>query len=158
MGADVVIAVDLGRETALSRELREAWRREDTERGKPEDVTLVPRRLTNATRPLIEKLATLEASGLSRFTSRRKRESVPNIAEVLMMSLEVMGTQVKEMQFREDPPDVLIQPRVGHIPFLEFHRAKELIDVGYEEARSTLARWLERDGTGVGEEPSNGFG
>ncbi len=151
MGADVVIAVDLSREAASSEEPREARRHEDAEPEEPERVTLVSGGLRNATRPLIEKLAALEESGLSRFKSWRKRESVPNIAEVLLMSLEVMGAQVKEMQFQADPPDVLIQPRVGHTPFLEFHRAKELIDVGYEEARSTLARWIEQDGTGVGD-------
>jgi NTE family protein len=146
MGADVVIAVDLSRESAPSEEPREAFRHEDAEPGKSERISVVPEGLRNATKPLIEKLAALEASGLSRIKSLRKKESVPNIAEVLLMSLAVMENRVKEMQFRADPPEVLIRPRVGHVSFLEFHRAKELIDLGYEEARSTLAHWLEEGG------------
>lgn len=146
MGADVVIAVDLSRELVPSEETGVASRTEDAEPEESERISFVPEGLRNATRPLIEKLAALEASGLSRIKSLRQKESVPNIAEVLLMSLAVMENQVKEMQFRADPPDVLIRPRVGHVSFLEFHRAKELIDLGYEEARSTLARWLEEGG------------
>lgn len=160
MGADIVIAVDLNREAILSGEPREAQRHENVEPEESESVesvTLVPEVLRNAARPMIERLAALEKSGLSRFRSWRKRESVPNIAEILLMSLEVMGSQVKEMRFREDPPDILIQPRVEHIPYLEFHRSKELIDVGYEEARSILARWFEQDEAGVEERRPDGL-
>ncbi len=149
MGAEVVIAVDLGHEADSNGRPRKAQGHEDTGQGVSENPNLVPKRLRHTARPLIEKLAALEAPGLSRLRSRRDSGSVPNLAEVLLMSLEVMGAKVKEGRFRTDPPDVLIQPKVGHVPFMAFPRAKELIDVGYKEAKSTLMR-LGRDGTDIG--------
>ncbi len=139
MGADFVIAVDLGHEADSNGEPRQIPRQEDTGQGASENTSRVPELLRNKARPLIEKLARLETQGLSRLRSREESGSVPNLAEVLLMSLDVMGVKVKEGRFLADPPDVLIQPAVAHVPFMAFHRAKELIEVGYEEAKSVLS-------------------
>lgn len=136
MGADIVIAVDLNHRAVPIGELQRATGKDDPEKGR-----LRAAKLKETTNPLMRKLEAMETSGLSRIRSWRERKGAPNLAEVLMMSLDVMGTQVREARFREDPPDLLIQPKVDHVGFLELHRAKELIDVGYEEARSALARW-----------------
>jgi NTE family protein len=141
MGADVVIAVDLNHKTASLEKPQTTLSSEDIEKNGPENGSVVPQELQNTTNPLMRKIEALEISGLSRIRSWRENEVVPNLAEVLMMSLGVMETQVRKARFREDPPDLLIQPKVEHITFLEFHRAKELIDVGYEEAKSALTHW-----------------
>ena len=49
-----------------------------------------------------------------------------------------METQITGIKLATDPPDLLIQPRLGHIRFLEFHRAQEAIDEGYREATTQL--------------------
>lgn len=141
MGADIVIAVDLSHKTASLEKPKTTLSSEDTEKRGPENGSVVPQELKNTTNPLVRKLEALEAEGLSRIRSWREKEVVPNLAEVLMMSLDVMGTQVRKARFREDSPDLLIQPKVEHVTFLEFHRAKDLIDVGYEEAKAALAHW-----------------
>lgn len=35
-----------------------------------------------------------------------------------------------------DPPDVLLEPKLGHIRLVEFHRATEAIEVGYRCAEA----------------------
>lgn len=136
MGADIVIAVDLNHKSKGKVANKTAMLSEEARTDASEDS-----KLKNNTNPLMKKLEALEASGLSRIRAWREKETAPNLAEIMMLSLDVMGTQVREARFREDPPDLLIQPKVDHITFLEFHRAKELIDIGYEEAKSALAKW-----------------
>jgi len=145
MGADIVIAVDLNHKTAFVEEPQLKLSSAEIEKPMPISGSAMHRESKNTSNTILRKIEALEASGLSRIRSWREKEVSPNLAEVLMMSLDVMGAQVREARFREDPPDVLIQPRVGHVSFLEFHRAKELIDVGYLEAKSVLAQWSGAD-------------
>jgi len=63
------------------------------------------------------------------------RDPMPNIFEVLMTSINIMETQITATRLKADPPDVLIQPHLGHIRFLEFNRAEEAIVAGYEETK-----------------------
>lgn len=51
-----------------------------------------------------------------------------------------METQITAARLKTDPPDILIQPALGHIKFLEFNRAEEAIAEGYREAKAKLNR------------------
>jgi len=66
-------------------------------------------------------------------------ELVPSIFEVLLASINIMETAVTQARLTRDPPDLLIRPPLGHIRFLEFARAEEIIRIGYETTRETLA-------------------
>jgi NTE family protein len=66
-------------------------------------------------------------------------EPMPSIFEVLLASINVMETRITQTRLALEPPDVLIQPPLGHIRFLEFARADELIQIGYDSARQALA-------------------
>jgi len=65
-------------------------------------------------------------------------EPLPNIFEVLLSSINIMETQITRTRLHIEPPDLLIQPKLGHIRFLEFNRAEEIINIGYEEACKQL--------------------
>jgi NTE family protein len=41
-----------------------------------------------------------------------------------------MQDRITRSRLAGEPPDVAINPRVGHVGMLEFHRAAELIDEG----------------------------
>jgi predicted acylesterase/phospholipase RssA len=41
-----------------------------------------------------------------------------------------------------DPPDLLIQPHLGHIKFMEFNRAQEAIDAGYKETMRKAGKMI----------------
>ena len=61
------------------------------------------------------------------------RDPMPNIFEVLQESIHIMEARITETRLRLDPPDLLIQPNLGHIRLMEFNRAQEAIDAGYKE-------------------------
>ena len=57
---------------------------------------------------------------------------MPSIFEVLTSSINIMEDQIKTIRLQTDPPDILIQPNLSHLKFLEFNRAKEAIYEGYK--------------------------
>jgi len=58
---------------------------------------------------------------------------------VLLASINIMETHITQTRLSLDRPDVVIQPPLGHIRFLEFDRAEEIIAIGYEHTRRQLA-------------------
>ena len=50
-----------------------------------------------------------------------------------------MEAHITQTRLRLDQPDVIIQPPFGHIRFLEFDRAREIIDIGYQHTQQQLA-------------------
>ena len=78
------------------------------------------------------------AAASAREWTRRRRD--PNVFKVLGHTLRIVERQITEMRLRLDRPDRLIRPRVGHYQFLDFHRARELIEEGYRAAKDALAR------------------
>ncbi|MCK4621381.1 MAG: hypothetical protein KAT62_04100 [Desulfuromonadales bacterium] len=49
--------------------------------------------------------------------------------------------------FKTDPPDLLIQPNLSYLKFLEFNRAEEAIVEGYRETKAQLDRILKAGGS-----------
>jgi len=54
----------------------------------------------------------------------------PNFSSVMIESFNIMQDRLTRMRLAGDPPDVHITPRIGHIGWLDFHRAAEAIEVG----------------------------
>jgi len=67
-----------------------------------------------------------------------KTHDIPHIFDLIMDALYLMERSISEMKLREDPPDILIRPRVGNISFFDYHRPKEAIDRGREAALEML--------------------
>ena len=66
-------------------------------------------------------------------------EPLPSIFEVLLASINIMETRITQFRLGLDQPDIIIQPPLGHIRFLEFGRAEEIIAIGYEHTQRQLA-------------------
>jgi NTE family protein len=71
------------------------------------------------------------------FTAERalKRQIIdgdakPGFSTVMIESFNIMQDRLTRMRLAGDPPDVHITPRIGHIGWLEFHRAAESIEIG----------------------------
>ncbi len=62
----------------------------------------------------------------------------PGIATVMMDAFNVMQDRITRSRLAGDPPDVLINPRLGHVGLFEFHRAEEAIALGYEATERAL--------------------
>ncbi len=57
-----------------------------------------------------------------------------NLFDVLGQSVRIIEAQIGAARLKNDPPDLLLRPKVGHMNFMEFQRAPEAIAAGYRAA------------------------
>lgn len=62
----------------------------------------------------------------------KKEHETPGVIGVMAGAIDIMQERVTKARMAGDPPDVLLQPKLGHIGILEFERGEEAIEVGYE--------------------------
>ena len=62
----------------------------------------------------------------------------PSFSTVMIESFNIMQDRLTRMRLAGDPPDVHITPRIGHIGWLDFHRAAESIEVGHAATEKAL--------------------
>lgn len=77
---------------------------------------------------------------MKKLTSKDKetKEAFPNIIEIIMSAIYIMEQQITKYKLASDKADILIEPEVGHIGFLEFHRTPETIAEGYKTATEKM--------------------
>jgi NTE family protein len=56
----------------------------------------------------------------------------PGLLSVVAASIDIMQDRITRARLAGDPPNILIQPKLGGIGLLEFERGKEAIDIGYK--------------------------
>lgn len=66
------------------------------------------------------------------------RESRIGITGVMVEAFNIIQDRISRSRLAGDPPDLSLQPKLGHIGLTEFHRADEAIRLGYEAARGQL--------------------
>jgi NTE family protein len=118
MGADIVLAVDLGSDL-VGRYEREHERVPPGER-----------------RSLLSRV-------LPRYNPTHDRQPEPEIAppsmlETLMGSINIMQLRIARSRLAGEPPDVLLTPRLGHLGLLDYHRAEFAIAEGRDEVTRML--------------------
>lgn len=133
MGADFVIAVDLNSDIMPRKRSRPSTAGIRRGLGVGEDHPLAL--------SLREKISALDLSVVMQIRTWLERDPSPDIFEVLLTSIRIMQTQITRSNLKSDPPDLLIQPNLGHINLMEFHRAEEAIAEGYRVAKRQLADW-----------------
>lgn len=126
LGADIVIAVDLNADL-LGRHLR-----------KPAEPTALveaaPAEPTAAT-----SMLSWVQNGLSRWRSGPKSSTpMPSIVDVIAGSINIMQVRITRSRLAGEPADVLIQPRLGHVALMDFHRASVAIEEGRRAAKEML--------------------
>jgi NTE family protein len=62
----------------------------------------------------------------------------PGIPTVMVDAFNIMQDRITRARLAGDPADVMINPRLGHIGWFDFHRANEAIEVGVRAAERTL--------------------
>ena len=141
MGADFVIAVDLNHDIVGKK--APVLSHENMNSDK-EPVKTLPEKnkILNA---LNKRVRAIDIPTLTQIREWAGMDDpLPNIFEVLVTSINIMETQITATNLKTDPPDILIQPNLGHLKFLEFNRAKEAIAEGYEEGRKQIKKFLEK--------------
>jgi NTE family protein len=79
----------------------------------------------------------------ARRAFRRGEPDKPSVFGVMVSALGIILDRVTRSRLAGEPPDVHIVPRLGHIGLAEFHRAAEMIDLGYGATRAALPDILE---------------
>jgi NTE family protein len=110
LGADLVIAVDLG-----SDRVGHAGRL---------------RRVGEGTAGWKQRL--LQRIGMGNGTSNgdANGDILPSLIEVLSSSLNIMQVRIARSRLAGEPADVLLAPRLAQIGLMEFHRGSEAIEEG----------------------------
>jgi NTE family protein len=142
MGAGFVIAVDLNHEIVAGKNLKPL--RSTRKPSKAENNTSdIFSRWVNEYRismkDIRQKLLALDNPASEQFRKWTSTEPLPNIFDVLLASINIMETRITQTRLLLDKPDLIIQPPLGHIRFLEFDRAEEIIEIGYEHTQRQLA-------------------
>lgn len=113
MGADIVIAVDLGSDV-LGRRFRAAP-------APQAPAGAVPKWM----RQLQENL-----SALAKEKSAGEA-AMPSIVDVLSTCMDIIQVRIARSRLAGEPPEVVVAPRLARLRLLDFHRAKEAIDEGH---------------------------
>jgi NTE family protein len=123
MGADVVIAVDLGSDV-LGRRFR-ASPAADAQAG-----------------PVQEWMRQLQQNLSALAQEKSADEPMPSIFDVLANCMDIINVRVARSRMAGEPPEVVVAPRLARLRLLDFHRAKEAIEEGHravERAAHSLA-------------------
>jgi len=78
--------------------------------------------------------------GAEQFLKRQffGRPGRPGISTVMVEAFNVMQDRIARSRLAGDPPDVMINPKLGGIGLFDFHRAEETIALGAEAAEKAL--------------------
>lgn len=126
LGADLVIAVDLSHDVLAHRLAR--VEPAANENGHADAVTHLLKHLQSKQNPVLARLREwLEAKPL------------PGILDVLLASLLITQAGITQTTLRRDNPEILIQPPLGAVCFMDFDCAEQIIDIGYQSAVGQLA-------------------
>lgn len=126
MGADVVIAVDLGSDIVGRARRRLADNGDNGNVGAEQAELSWSERL-------------LERFGLNGHQSAGGPEyEMPSAISVLSTSINIMQVRIARSRLAGEPADVLISPRVGQVGPMDYHRAAETI----AEGESAAARMM----------------
>ena len=69
----------------------------------------------------------------------RRHDARLGITGVMVEAFNIIQDRISRARMAGDPPDLSLQPKLGHIGLTEFYRAEEAIKVGYETTKSQLA-------------------
>jgi NTE family protein len=142
MGADFVIAVDLNHEIVAGKNFKPLGGTRKSGKTEDDASDILSRwvgEYRSSMKDIRQKLLALDNPASAQFRKWTSMEPLPNIFDVLLASINIMETRITRTRLLLDKPDMVIQPPLGHIRFLEFDRAGEIIEIGYEHAQRQLA-------------------
>ncbi|MBI9088211.1 MAG: patatin-like phospholipase family protein [Desulfobacterium sp.] len=121
--ADIVIAVDLNSSIVSRRNHTPANNEESKKENHPRGE-------------MIEKLSAVYENAESNFKKKMSDflgtdPSMPDIMETLTNSVSIMQERITRINLAVDPPDILIQPRLGEMKMMDFNHVEHAIEEGY---------------------------
>lgn len=109
MGADIVIAVDLGAASSLDEQ------RDNADDPRPAGI-----------------------SRLAQIFAFRNQGNGLSMLDVMNASIHIMQLRIARSRLAGDPADVILAPRLGQLGLMDFHRGAEAIAAGREAVELAL--------------------
>lgn len=138
MGADFVIAVNVNHDIMSKRGIAQPPPADLNEQRARTSDQHAQKKKSSIIEALNKRIGWVDFPVLSQVRRWTAKDPQPSIFEVLVASINIMEAQITAIRLKNDPPDLLFQPNLGHIRFLEFNRAEEAIAEGYREAAARL--------------------
>ncbi|NRA61930.1 MAG: patatin-like phospholipase RssA [Psychrobium sp.] len=129
LGADLVIAVDLNGYPENNLDSN------DTSERASDDGSLPNKADASTDKPLnLKGLITQSKQYFTDLSERLMPSSTMqlNMFAVMSSALEILENRQKKSRLAGEPPDILILPKVSHIGSMDFNRAPEAIQAGYD--------------------------
>ena len=82
------------------------------------------------------------AVNLYGLQTSKKRDDKYNIVDIVDRSAKIVLNNVTHLSFKNNEPDILIEPPIDQFYGWDFHKANELIDIGYDTAKKVLSKNL----------------
>ncbi len=114
LGADIVIAVNLNGDI-VGKHLQNPKISKNQETGVVGKITGLVSDYTSSV-----------------FSTTKTKDQPPSLFEAIASSVNITQDRITRSRMAGDPPDILLSPKLAHIGLLEFYRAKEAIDEGYD--------------------------
>jgi NTE family protein len=124
MGADIVIAVNLNSDIMRKPRLRQMADPPGIERNG------VSPRAQGRWAAFLSKTAQQGNLTLFRQLFQEQPGRGPTLFDVLATSVKIMQDAITNQRLLDDPPDILIRPKLADIGLMEFNRAAEAIEEG----------------------------
>ena len=129
LGADYVIAVNLHRSRVRGESRKPAAEVDNASQGSLS--------VKDSNELLARWTGLLENFVSSLRTDREPTE--PGMIEVMYTTINIMQNQISHTRMMGDPPDLLLTPQLDDFNLMDWHRAAEAIDVGYEAVEQVAA-------------------
>ena len=80
------------------------------------------------------------AVNLYGLQTSKKKDNKYNIVDIVDRSAKIILNNVTHLSFKNNEPNILIEPPIDQFYGWDFHRANELIDIGYDIAKEILRK------------------
>ena len=78
------------------------------------------------------------AVNLYGLQTSKKKDNKYNIVDIVDRSAKIILNNVTHLSFKNNEPDILIEPPIDQFYGWDFHRSNELIEIGYNTAKKIL--------------------
>lgn len=78
------------------------------------------------------------AVNLYGLQSSEKQDNKYNIVDIVDRSAKIILNNITHLSFKNNEPDILIEPPIDQFKGWDFHKSNELIQIGYEQAIKML--------------------
>ncbi|SMD06973.1 NTE family protein [Desulfocicer vacuolatum DSM 3385] len=134
MGADIVIAVNLDSQLISHRRQQKSYKDKTKSEITPPGVrNEFLKNLANryeAAEKIIRKRLELQ---------KKEKQKPPSTRKVINGAIQLMQDRITRVNFAVNPPDILINPRLGDLKMLDYDQVEHSIEEGYIATRNKIS-------------------